>query len=143
MSKLVFLNRLIFILGILGFVIAGYVLQGYLRSSSVYCPAGGGCDLVRKSPYAWPLGIPVPAVGFMGYSIIIILSFLRTIMPKKDKQLLYGLFGMATFGALFVTGFTFTQLFLIKATCFWCIVSTIDMYVIFHLVLFSLRKAKP
>lgn len=137
-----FYNRLIFVLAIVGFVIAGYVLQGYLRNSSVFCPAGGGCDEVRKSPYSWPFGVPVPAIGFVGYAVIATLAFLRTAVPKKEKQLLMGLVGMSAFGAAFVTWFTLTEAFLIKGYCSWCIISAIDMYTLFGLILTSFQISK-
>ncbi len=142
MLKLKTLNRAIFILAIVGFVIAGYVLQGYLRHASVYCPVGGGCDLVRKSPYAWPLGIPVPAVGFVGYAVIFTLAYLRTTNVKNEKKLLLGLVGMSAFGAAFVTWFTLTEALVIKSFCSWCVVSAVDMYTIFGLTLTSFRISK-
>lgn len=142
MEKRVLFNRIIFILGIVGFLVAGYVLSGYLTGSSIYCPAGGGCETVRKSPYAWPLGIPVPGVGFLGYAVIVVLAILRTMRPEDDKKLLYGLLGMATFGVLFVTGFSLTQAFLIKTFCSWCVISTLIMYTIFGLTLASLKVPK-
>lgn len=133
-------NRVIFTLAIVGFVVAGYVLKGYLTESSVFCPIGGGCDAVRKSPYAWPLGIPIPAFGFIGYTVILVLAFLRTLKPENDHKLLTGMLGMAIFGTLFVTGFTLTEAFLIKEFCFWCVISTLIMYIIFGLTLTSFLK---
>lgn len=139
-KRLTLYNRIIFILAIVGFLVAGYVLKGYLTQSSVYCPAGGGCDIVRKSPYAWPLGIPVPAFGFIGYAVMVVLSFLRTVKPKNDRKFLYGILGMAIFGTLFVTGFSLTEAILIKQFCFWCIISTVIMYMIFGLTILSFRE---
>ncbi|MCL5125327.1 MAG: vitamin K epoxide reductase family protein [Deltaproteobacteria bacterium] len=140
MEKLTLYNRIIFMLAIVGFLVAGYVLKGYLAKTSVYCPAGGGCDVVRNSPYAWPLGVPVPAFGFLGYTIILVLSFLRTVKPKNDKVLLDGILGMAIFGTLFVTGFSIVEAFLIKRFCFWCVVSSVTMYTIFGLTIWSLIR---
>ena len=72
-------NRIIFVLSLLGIAMAVYVLQGWLRQSSILCFTGGGCDIVRKSPASYLFGvIPVPAVGLIGYSILAILAFLRT-----------------------------------------------------------------
>lgn len=138
------LNRLIFILSLIGLAIAGYVLQGYLRNSSVFCPVGGGCETVQKSSYAWPFGIPVPLFGFIGYLLIASLSFIKTAVPGKDRLLLFGLIGISAFGAAFVTWFTLVELIFIKGFCSWCLISAVDMYVLFGLILTSYRQSlKP
>lgn len=134
-------NRIVFVLAIVGVVMAIYVLQSFLRQSSIVCLTNG-CELVRKNPSSYPFGIPVPAFGLVGYSVIVILTFLRTTM--QNKNLLYGVLGVATFGVCFVSWFTYTELFLIKAICTWCAISAVNMFVIFFLTLkmFSLERKK-
>jgi uncharacterized membrane protein len=134
------LNRIIFILSILGVIMAIYVLQSFLRQSSIICLTGSGCEIVRKSSVAWPLGIPVPAIGLVGYSFMAILAFLRT--TSNDKRLLYAILGMATFGVCFVTWFTSMELFVIKGICMWCGISAINMFVVFGLTIRSLLLLK-
>lgn len=130
------LNRVIFILSIIGVVMAIYVLQSFLRQSKIVC-VNQGCELVRKSIYSYPLGIPVPAFGLIGYSLLVLFTFLRT--TSKDKRLLYPVLGISVFGILFVTWFTYTELFIIKAICTWCAVSAVNMYIIFFLTLKILK----
>lgn len=114
---------------------AAYVLQSWLRQTSIVCLTGGGCDIVRKSTYSYPLGIPVPAVGLLGYTILMILAFLRT--TSSDKRILNGILGMGAFGVVFVSWFTYMELFVIKGVCTWCAVSAVNMYVIFLLAVKS------
>lgn len=123
-------NRYIFILSLAGVLIAIYVLQSFLRQSPIVC-VNQGCELVRKSLYSYPFGIPVPAFGLVGYSLLVLFTFLRT--TSSDKKLLYPILGISIFGILFVTWFTYTELFVIKAVCTWCAVSAINMYLIFYL----------
>lgn len=139
-NQSVLLNRVIFILSLLGLIMATYVLQSFIRHSSIVCLTGGGCTLVRKSPLSYPFGIPVPAVGLVGYTILSILSFLRT--TSDNKNLLKGILGMATFGICFVSWFTYTEIFLIKGICTWCAVSAVNMFVIFGLAVASFRVQK-
>jgi uncharacterized membrane protein len=139
-TKSVVLNRIIFILSLAGIIMAVYVLQSFIHQSSIICLTGGGCALVRKSPLSYPFGIPVPAVGLVGYACLTILSFLRT--TSTNKNLLKGILGMATFGICFVSWFTYTEIFLIKGICTWCAVSAVNMYVIFGLTIASLRLQK-
>lgn len=109
-----------------------YVLQSFLRQSPIVC-VNKGCELVRKSLYSYPLGIPVPAFGLIGYSLLVVFTFLRT--TSKDKRLLNLILGIAIFGICFVTWFTYTELFIIKAICTWCAISAVNMYIIFFLTL--------
>ena len=139
-TKSVLLNRIIFVLSIAGILMAAYVLQGWIRHSSILCLTGGGCTTVQKSALSYPLGIPVPAIGLAGYTILSILSFLRT--TSNNKNLLKGILGMAIFGICFVSWFTYTEVFLIKGVCTWCAVSAVNMYVIFALTVASIRLEK-
>jgi uncharacterized membrane protein len=124
------LNRIIFILSLIGIVIAIYVLQSFVRQSSIVCLTNG-CEQVRKSSAAYPFGIPVPTFGLIGYSFIAILTFLRT--SSSRKELLWAILAIATFGICFIIWFTYTEIFFIKAICTWCAISGINMLVVFIL----------
>lgn len=134
-EKIVYLNRIIFFLALIGILMAIYVLQSFIRKTGIVCVTSG-CELVRKSPSSYLFGFfPVPAVGLIGYSIIAILAFLRTTSNKT--WILNGMLGMASFGVLFVSWFTYTELFVIKGICTWCALSAINMVIIFILLLLS------
>lgn len=135
-KRAIILNRTIFILSLAGFFMAIYVLQSFLRQTSIVC-ISSGCEVVRKSLYSYPFGIPVPAFGLVGYALLALLSFLRTTSTRKE--LLYAMLGIALFGVCFVTWFTLTELFLIKAICTWCAISAINMVIIFILTYASNR----
>lgn len=132
-------NRIIFILAIVGVLIAAYVTQSFIRHSSIVC-INTGCELVRKSPNSYIFGIPVPAFGLIGYSLLAVLSFLRTTSPSKN--LLYGILAIGLFGVSFVSWFTYTEIFIIKAICTWCAVSAVNMTIIFILALKSYLSIK-
>lgn len=138
-KKAVKYNRIIFLLSVIGVVIAIYVLQSFIRGTSIVC-VNSGCETVRKSSSSYIYGLPVPAVGLVGYSLLAVLSFLRTM--SLDKRLLYAVLGIATFGILFVSWFTYTEVFVIKAVCTWCAVSTVNMMVIFLFSITSYRLLK-
>lgn len=132
-----FINRVIFVLSLAGFLMAIYVLQSFLRDSSIICLTGGGCEAVRKNPVSYPFGIPVPAFGMVGYLGLTILSFLKTLkLSTKNYQLTTNIMlGIAVFGICFVTWFTYMELFVIKGVCTWCAISAVNMYIIFYLIL--------
>ncbi len=139
MKRSLYLNRIIFVLAIVGILIAAYVTQSFLRKVGIIC-VSSGCELVRKSPASYLWGVPVPSVGLLGYSTIAILAFLRTTNPAKG--LLYGILGMTIFGVLFTGWFTYTELFVIKGVCTWCAISTVNMFVLFCLALKSYTLEK-
>ena len=133
-------NRIIFFLSLLGVAIAIYVTQSFLQETSIFCINGGGCEAVRKSPASYLFGFfPVPAVGLIGYAILAICSFIRTLEIEnwKLKIAMRIMLGMATFGVLFVSWFTYTELFVIKGICTWCAISAVNMFVIFGFTLKS------
>src|SRR3989338_1832961 len=134
MRNNVVLNRIIFFLSLICIVLAIYVLQSFLRQTSIVC-LNSGCELVRKSPYSYLFGfLPVPAVGLVGYSLLAILAFLRSASTKYSLFFLKIMLGIGLFGVFFVSWFTYTELFLIKAICTWCAVSAVNMFIIFSLV---------
>jgi len=122
-------NRIIFVLSLAGILMAVYVLQSFLRQSPIVCLTNG-CETVRKSPLAWPFGIPVPAFGLIGYALIAMFAFFRTMNAKRRTLFLYIVTGIASGGVLFVTWFTYTEIFSIGAICTWCAISGVNMIVI-------------
>lgn len=129
-------NRIIFVLSLVGIIMAIYVLQSFLRQSSIVC-ISTGCETVRKSPLAYLFGIPVPAFGLIGYSLLALLSFLRTTVKNRalSKNYLQAMLGIAAGGVAFVGWFTYTELFKIGAVCTWCAISAVNMVIIFILVI--------
>ncbi len=50
--------------------------------------------------------------------------------------------GIGVFGICFVTWFTSMELFVIKGICMWCAISAVNMYIIFFLLLATIRLEK-
>lgn len=132
-------NRILFLLSLLGIAIAVYVLQSFLRDAPIVC-INSGCEIVRKSPYSYLFGIPVPAYGLIGYTILAILAFLRTTSAKLNKQLLPWIVGIGTGGVAFVGWFTYMELFVIRGVCTWCALSAVNMVTIASIAWIEYRK---
>lgn len=122
-------NRSIFILSLVGIGIAAYVTQSFIRHSPIIC-VNTGCELVRKNPVSYLMGVPIPMFGLVGYTILAVLTFLRTVSVKMEKILLPYIAGVASGGVLFVAWFTYTELFVIRAFCTWCAISAVNMIII-------------
>ncbi len=76
------MNRLVFVLSLLGCLVAGYLWWAHARGADVPCGGGMGCDVVAASPYArFPFGSgpPVAAYGAALYLLLAGLAFSRTL----------------------------------------------------------------
>ncbi len=114
-------NRAIFFLSLIGLLISVFLFYEYSLSGPMVCPLGGGCDIVRSSPYSSFLGISIPIWGIGFYLSLAILSVFRL----GKLQLMLALCGFA-FGLYL----TFLEAFVIGAFCFWCVLSFIISFVI-------------
>lgn len=135
------INRVIFICSLMGVSMALYVLQSFLRQSSILCLTGDGCSMVRKHPASYPFGIPVPLFGLVGYLGLTILSFLRTV--KEHRSYLSWMLGISIFGICFVSWFTVMELFVIHGICMWCLLSAVNMFVIFGFIMYTIKHSEP
>jgi uncharacterized membrane protein/predicted DsbA family dithiol-disulfide isomerase len=53
-----------------GLVASAMLAVDYLRPTPVFCVEGGGCDALKHTVYATPLGIPMPLFGIAGFLAI-------------------------------------------------------------------------
>lgn len=130
--RLDYLNLVFLLLAISGMLISGYVFQSFAREAPAMC-VGSGCDLVRNSPESRIFGIPVPAFGFVGYFIFVVLAAVR--IKNRNNSFAKTMTLIALGGSAFVTWFTYIQLAVIHGTCVWCLLSGLNMYLILFLSL--------
>lgn len=126
-------NRFVFIFSLVGGLIALYILNSYQTATPLVCLSGSGCEIVRKSPYANPFGIPVPAIGVAGFASILGVSFLLSLKTKYHHLLTWLLKAITLLGLIFVISFTYIEIFLIRAICSWCVFSAAIITIIFIL----------
>ena len=116
-------RRIVLVSAIVGAGVSAYLLVEYLSNRGGVCLTGGGCDAVRTSAFAYPLGIPMPLFGVAFYLAAGWTTW-RTANPDRlfgqDPCLLLaalGLVGIAV--SAFLTG---VEAFVIHAYCTWCVV---------------------
>lgn len=129
------------VLSALGLGVAAYLTWTYTMGGSPVCLGSGGCDTVQHSPYAWIMGIPIPALGGLVY-VLLLGTALLTLRARKESQenLLLALFGLSLAGVLFSAYLTYLELYVIYAICLWCVVSAVIMAAIFGLALLAWRQ---
>jgi len=109
-------------LAAVGLLISGYLTWVHYAGVAPECVGGsGGCETVQASSYATILGVPVAALGLVGYSGLLLSAFLR----GGDGAYL-GLL-VALVGTLFSAYLTYLELFVIHAVCEWCVASATVM----------------
>ncbi|KKR16008.1 MAG: hypothetical protein UT77_C0010G0022 [Candidatus Daviesbacteria bacterium GW2011_GWC2_40_12] len=132
-------NRLIFIFSLFGLFVSSFLLYEYNFASSVVCPTGAGCDIVRASPYSSFLGISIPILGVIFYLGMAVLSVLYS---QKSFQKI--IFKLHLLGSLVGIGFgvylTYLEIYVIRAICFWCVASFIISMFIALSVIFRRRN---
>ncbi|HEX6128372.1 MAG TPA: vitamin K epoxide reductase family protein [Candidatus Limnocylindria bacterium] len=109
---------------IFGAGVSVYLLVEYTTGQAGVCLTGSGCDEVRASEFAYPLGIPMPLFGVVFYSVSAWLAY-RTLrggpilgIPLRTLLLLAGFAGLAMSAAL-----TAIEAFVIESFCTWCLAS--------------------
>ncbi|MBA4384560.1 MAG: hypothetical protein C0410_07470 [Anaerolinea sp.] len=121
-----------FVIG--GLIVSGYLTYVELTSSTAVCGVAiPGCGEVQNSPYAVLFGfLPVALLGVIGYIGIFISWLGKRVLPSKNKKLLsLIMWGMCFFGILFSTYLTYLEVFVLRATCSWCILAAVFMNMLF------------
>ena len=110
---------------LLGLAVLGMALTGYLTASHwfgtqlAYCGQGSTCDTVQSSRWATFLKLPVSAWGFLAYAALAWIS-VRIKDVSKHWQAAW-LVALPSLGiSLYLTSIS---LWVIQATCFYCLTS--------------------
>ena len=123
---------LVIILAILGIFNTAYLIRSDITQSPINCLffPEDSCAKVEKSEYSKILGIPNSYLGFIFYSLVLILAILvwGKIIPRRPLQILI------IIGLLFSLYFIFLQALVIRAWCVWCWFSALDVLLLFGLM---------
>lgn len=120
------LNRMVVAaLALIGAFVSTYLLLYKLGLiGSVLCGAGGGCDLVQSSRYAYVLGAPVAAWGLLGYVAIFGVAMAGTRPRLAGRPAVAAALLVLTSGAFVVSAvLSYISGRVIGAWCQWCLVS--------------------
>ncbi len=139
-SKGKYFKPVVLILSVLGVALSLYLTYIHFSDSrAAFCAAGSDCDTVRESGFSTFLGIPVAALGVIGYSAIFVFTLVS--MAKRTKWLVLYVLSLA--GFVFSAYLTYLEFFVIKAICMYCIISAALMTVIFLILLKAKSQQYP
>lgn len=128
-------KKLAYAIAILSFVGMSIAVYSFLHNQSLasgeFCSIGEtfNCDVVNKGPYSVFFGIPVSAIGIMGY-LFLMAGALLFANKQQDKALLWFI-SLATLGGLsFSLYLTGIEAFVLDTWCLLCLTSQTMMALI-------------
>lgn len=130
---------------IVGAAASAYLLVEYLTGQPGLCLTGSGCDVVRASAFAYPLGIPMPLIGLVFYLGAIWIQ-LRMLDPGPIAGLRVetALLTLAIIGATASMVLTAIEAFVIEAFCSWCLVqAAASLALLLAAVMLMRESAEP
>ncbi len=119
---------LLFTFAAIGISETAYLVRTRIGGEHLVCPIGGGCEAVLHSKYNRTLFVPNDIAGLLLYIVIAKIAALLVIGVEPTHlwtTLLQMLVGIASFASLV---FTYLQWKVIKAWCFWCVMSAITIW---------------
>jgi len=128
---------LLFTLSAIGISETVYLVRQRIASEKPVCPIGEGCEIVLNSRYKKIFLLSNDTWGLIAYIIISLISaFLVIGVPPLPVWSLFFkiLVGFASIMSLF---FTYLQWKVIRAWCFWCLMSAFTIWLMEIIILFS------
>ncbi len=116
---------------IFGAGVSTYLLVEYTTGQSGICLTGSGCDVVRNSAFAYPLGIPMPAFG-LAYDLVAAGLVFGTLAnrPLFGIAPVRALLGLACMGAAVSVALTAVEGLVIGAFCSWCLTQAVACWLL-------------
>ena len=142
-SKNIFLA--ILILSTLGFTLSAWALQlHYDTRVSTFCNFNDffSCETVNKSAYASIAGVPVAAIGLVGYLLLGALAAIGYCHREQAPGLIRPLLILSGGALLFSLYLTYLEFFVLHALCPLCLGSQLMILGIFILSLLLHKNRK-
>ncbi|MBI5031639.1 MAG: vitamin K epoxide reductase family protein [Chloroflexi bacterium] len=123
-----------------GLGISLYLFYSKISKSSIICTPGSECDVVNASAYSMLLGVPVSAIGAVGYLAMLVLAVWAFAKQADAPMWLPNVRLVLASGGLFFAAYlTVIEAFVLHAYCIWCVTQAIAMLGIFVALLFERR----
>lgn len=128
--------------GATGLIDSLYLVFKYYSGSAPECVILIGCDVVAKSQYAEIFNIPVALLGAIYYSAILLLTIIY-LKTKREEVFKFAAY-FTIIGFLVSLWFLYLQFFVIKAICFYCLISAAISTVLFisGIIFIAIKKEK-
>lgn len=125
-------------LAVIGLLDSGYLTWKHYAGTGPACLVFERCDEVLNSEYAVMFGLPVSLWGMVYYAAILFLAIFSFLEKSRRALDLAAIIVLA--GFLFSVYFLFIQFFVLKAICFYCLVSASVTFLLGISLLFATRR---
>ena len=115
-------------------VASAILLVDYVRPAAVFCDAEGGCGAMKRTIFAYPLGIPTPFIGIGGF-LAIGLAQMTSGRGARFAQVL-----LSALGAVVAAGLIAVQVSL-HTICPYCAISDSASLLLLVIAVLRLRSA--
>ncbi len=119
------------LIGFTGFLDSVYLTAKRFVGGPIPCFVFTGCDTVAQSPYALLFGVPLSALGIFYYLSVLLLAIFYFETKQQGAMKLFSVFSVV--GFLASVYFVYLQAFVIKAFCFYCLLSAVTSTTLFIL----------
>lgn len=130
------------ILSSVGIVISGYLVIKRFTGGNLVCTRWADCDVVNNSVYSQLFGVPVSAIGLVGYLALLGLAVaaLWTHGGARHQILLLTLL-LSLGGVGFSAYLTYLEIYVIEALCSWCVASAVVIMLFFLVSALAVRRS--
>jgi uncharacterized membrane protein len=128
------------VLSLAGIIVSGESLQRhYAKSATSFCQFGEkfNCDIVNRSEYSSIVGIPVAAIGVIGYFLLLALSTYYRLRVETPTRLLWA----SLAGLVFALYLTYVEAYVLETWCILCLSSLALISIITLLAAIMKRQA--
>lgn len=126
--------KLIIAFSVIGVLDTAYLSYQYIKAEAPSCPIFSKqmCGKVFLSSYNKTLGIPNAFAGLAAYILLIIFSvlFINQVVP------FYYVIALVAIGFVASMYFLYLQSMVIRAFCFWCVISAVNFILLFLAIYF-------
>ena len=120
------------LLAVIGMGISAYLTYIHLQNIVPICGELGDCEVVNSSVYSAINGIPVAAIGFLGYVVLFALGLVNLRRERVYRSpISFAILGLSLGGVLYSAYLTYIELFVLNAICVWCVGSAVTITSIF------------
>lgn len=123
------------VVALVALVASSILLVEYVKPQPVFCNPDGGCGMLKRTPIAYPFGVPMPVFGIAGLLGIATVSLLSGRVARIVQVVLTSL------GALVAAGLIYVQVKL-STFCPYCIVVDTSVLVLFVLAIARAVRSK-
>jgi uncharacterized membrane protein len=133
-------GMLLVLLAVVGLVDSLYLAKSKANGTPLLCNIENlsGCNIVADSPYSYLFGVSLAEMGIIFYVVVLLLALCTYVLSQVWAGRALKI--VAVLGFLSSLYFILLQVFVIKALCLYCIISTLCTL---GILLLAFRREAP